>query len=382
MGEGDFLYDRIYRELAEDIEAGKRAPGDRLPTEQELAALYGVSRITSKRALNMLAERGLAVRRRGLGSFVRREEPAAPQQAANGRASFTLRSQSLRRVALIMEDLGESYSLGLFYEIDRQARALGMQVCVELSYGDQANERGAIHRLLAMKPDGLLIMPAHGRYYNTDLLRLVLDHFPVAVIDRPLYGIPAPCIYTDNRAAGDLLCTHLIEQGCRSIAYVTADMSEAVSLEERYLGYEQAMLRAGLESARPVILPRIARFEHSSEASVLQRHEEEAFLTDWLRQNPGVEAIIGSEYGIAHLARLAAEAECRRVPEDLCIACFDAKYGYLGEYGYTHIKQDEAAIAASALEVLTGMMEGKNLRRQTRLIPARLMVGESTLRTK
>lgn len=49
---------------------------------------------------------------------------------------------------------------------------------VEISYGDQVNERKALHRLLSLEPDGLLIMPAHGQYYNTDS-RLVLDHFPV-----------------------------------------------------------------------------------------------------------------------------------------------------------------------------------------------------------
>lgn len=380
MGDSGFLYDRIYRELAEEITSGKRAPGDRLPTEQELAERYGVSRITSKRALNMLAENSLALRRRGLGTFVRQESAPQGAQKAPGRSSFILRQQDVRRIGLIMEDLGESYSLSLFYEIDRQARALGLQICVELSYGDQNNERGAIHRLMALRPEGLLIMPAHGRYYNTDLLRLVLDHFPVAVIDRPLYGIPAPGIYSDNRAAADLLTGHLIAEGCRHIAYVTADMKEAVSLEERYLGYEQAMFRGGLDARQPVIVPRISRFDPAGGDSLKDRAEEERFFTDWLQSNPGVDAVIGSEYGIAHVARCAAQAAGLRVPQDLAICCFDAKYGYLGEYGFTHIKQDEAAIASNALEVLMGMLEGKNLRRQTRLIPARLMVGGSTLR--
>ena len=44
------------------------------------------------------------------------------------------------------------------------------------------------------------------------------------------------------------------------------------------------------------------------------------------------------------------------------------------------IKQDEAAIARNALEVLGDMLEGKNMRRQVRLIPARLMAGASTAR--
>lgn len=379
MSDSGFLYDRIYRELEAEIESGSRAPGERLPTEQELSERYGVSRITSKRALNMLAENGLALRRRGLGTFVRRHAAEKSAQAIESRSSFTLRHEASRRIGLIMEDLGESYSLSLYYEIDSQARALGLEVCIALSYGDQVREREAIHRLLALKPEGLLIMPAHGRYYNTDLLRLVLDHFPVAVIDRPLYGIPAPGIYSDNRAAGELLTGHLIDQGCKNIAYVTGDMKEAVSLEERYLGYEQAMFRAGLEARPPVTLPRVARFDHAGGLFDSRRQEERHF-TAWLLEHPEIDAVIGSEYGIAHVAGLAAAGAGRRVPQDLAICCFDAKYGYLGEYAFTHIKQDEAAIARNALEVLGGMLEGKNLRRQTRLIPTRLMIGHTTAR--
>jgi len=41
-----------------------------LPSEHELANLFGVSRITAKRALNEVAAEGLCIRRRGLGSRV------------------------------------------------------------------------------------------------------------------------------------------------------------------------------------------------------------------------------------------------------------------------------------------------------------------------
>lgn len=380
MDDLSFLYERIYQDLHRDIESGKRQPGEKLPTEQELSESYGVSRITSKRALNMLAKNGLATRMRGLGTFVSPAREDVTAQPLGGRSSFTLKNKQTRRIGLIMEDLGESYSLGLFYQFDRQSRERGMQICVELSYGNQASERDALHRLLSLRVDGLLIMPAHGQYYNTDLLRLVLDHFPVAVIDRPLHGIPAPCIYSDNQAAADILTAHLIGRGCRNIAYITADMKEAVSLEDRFIGYEQAMFRAGLEPRPPVVVPKLFRFGPSDQGSTRERQEEEDYLTRWLQDNPRIDAVMGSEYGIAHIVKLSAARLNRRVPEDLAICCFDAKYGYLGEYDFTHIRQDEAAIAAGALDVLSDMLEGKNMRRQTRLIPAKLMTGPSTAR--
>jgi GntR family transcriptional regulator len=64
------LYRRISDELKARIEAGEYQPGDRLPSELELARAYSVSRITSRQALELLGSEGLLVRRQGMGSFV------------------------------------------------------------------------------------------------------------------------------------------------------------------------------------------------------------------------------------------------------------------------------------------------------------------------
>jgi GntR family transcriptional regulator len=45
-------------------------PGDRLPTEAELTATFGVSRMTVRQAIQLLATEQLVVRRRGEGTFV------------------------------------------------------------------------------------------------------------------------------------------------------------------------------------------------------------------------------------------------------------------------------------------------------------------------
>ena len=64
------LYGKIIAQLLENLASGKLKAGERLPTEQELADTYGVSRITSKRALDMLTRAGVIQRSRGRGSFV------------------------------------------------------------------------------------------------------------------------------------------------------------------------------------------------------------------------------------------------------------------------------------------------------------------------
>ncbi|MFN4357154.1 UTRA domain-containing protein [Sphingopyxis alaskensis] len=61
---------RIREEIAAAIRAGEWRPGDRVPTEQDLAAHYGCARATVSKALGELAAAGLIERRRKAGTFV------------------------------------------------------------------------------------------------------------------------------------------------------------------------------------------------------------------------------------------------------------------------------------------------------------------------
>ncbi|MDI6823660.1 MAG: GntR family transcriptional regulator [Bacillota bacterium] len=66
------LYYQLKEVLREEIEGGAYRPGDLLPSERELCARYGVSRITVRQAVLDLVREGLLERRRGKGTFVRR----------------------------------------------------------------------------------------------------------------------------------------------------------------------------------------------------------------------------------------------------------------------------------------------------------------------
>lgn len=74
------LYHQIFLQLREEITSGERAFGSRLPTEQELSAQFGVSRITARRALDELAENNLVERKRRVGTTVIFRSPAKPFQ--------------------------------------------------------------------------------------------------------------------------------------------------------------------------------------------------------------------------------------------------------------------------------------------------------------
>jgi GntR family transcriptional regulator len=81
-------YAQVARGLREHIMDGEYRAGDRLPSEAELCTLYGVSRMTVRRAVTLLAQDGVVYTENGRGTFVR-----APELGA---ATFDL--GSLRRL--------------------------------------------------------------------------------------------------------------------------------------------------------------------------------------------------------------------------------------------------------------------------------------------
>lgn len=63
-------YQHIADSVRRHILGGKFGPGEQLPTERELCDQFSASRITIRRALQILADEMLIERRQGLGTFV------------------------------------------------------------------------------------------------------------------------------------------------------------------------------------------------------------------------------------------------------------------------------------------------------------------------
>jgi GntR family transcriptional regulator len=64
------LYYQLKEELMKKIISKQWPPGEKIPSEKELCSLYGVSRITVRKALDELERSGHLVRRQGKGTFV------------------------------------------------------------------------------------------------------------------------------------------------------------------------------------------------------------------------------------------------------------------------------------------------------------------------
>lgn len=89
------LSDTIYGQLLDEIMAGRFSAGDRLPTENQLAQRFSVSRPVVREALQRLQTDGVVMARQGSGTYVQR----SPSQRV---AELTAR-HSLHEVLQVME---------------------------------------------------------------------------------------------------------------------------------------------------------------------------------------------------------------------------------------------------------------------------------------
>jgi GntR family transcriptional regulator len=153
-------YQRIKHILRHRILSGSVLPGDRLPSEPELARQYGVSRITSGQALGALAAEGLAVRERGRGTFVAH------------------RPGEVRRVAKITGSLEDI----LRHSRDVSTRLLGFEECkapadvVEMLGTERADPVWVVTRVRLIDGHPLTftrtyIQPRWARWLTESLLR-------------------------------------------------------------------------------------------------------------------------------------------------------------------------------------------------------------------
>lgn len=97
------MYAQIHTQLLNLIRSGRLRAGDPLPSEEELSRIYGVSRMTSRQALQALKSQGFASRHRGQGSFVR-QQPVNKDIAHLSGFTAEMRALGIRASSKVLEE--------------------------------------------------------------------------------------------------------------------------------------------------------------------------------------------------------------------------------------------------------------------------------------
>ena len=78
IGQPTNLTGTLVARLQEEITSGRLAPGQKLPTEQSMMGVFGVSRTVIREAVSAVKAEGLVVTRQGSGAFVASDDRRRP----------------------------------------------------------------------------------------------------------------------------------------------------------------------------------------------------------------------------------------------------------------------------------------------------------------
>ena len=93
----------LYRKLRRTLDDGTLEPGDRLPTERDLAQSYGTTRHLIRRAIQRLERDGRVLRYVGRGTFVKPEGHTEEQALVEDSASSTVSPVDVLEARLVIE---------------------------------------------------------------------------------------------------------------------------------------------------------------------------------------------------------------------------------------------------------------------------------------
>jgi DNA-binding LacI/PurR family transcriptional regulator len=357
----NFLYRQLYEDLKKKIEDNIYTEGMKIPSDDELKQKFGVSMITVKKALSMLKEEGVLQRIPGVGTFVKLRNPVVEETYGTNVINND------KKIGVVMEHVSSSFGLDLVYKIDQKAEEHGYKVYTRFSYYNREKETQEIDFLVKSQIEGLIVMPCHGVYYNPKILKLILEGFPVVVIDKKLEGISVPSVRTDNLQAIKSLVKHLYEKGCRKLAFFSSEIIGTSSLQERKNGFYEAASEFGI-----ITLPECTLvfdeniYQHPPKEENIER------VVDYFRSNRGqLDGIVCAEYSLVSAIIEASRLENIKLDEEIKVSCVDGPQGL----SLAHMKQNEIEMADKIVDLLLAQIN-KTSTETDFTVPA-LLVSES-----
>ena len=116
------VYRNISLDLLHKIENGEYPQGAKLPPERQLMTLYGVERLTVRRALEVLENDGIIIKKSGLGSFVAdpKEAPSAKKENDDKEKKLSTPKSSFVPDFVVKPDLAAAADVLYHYLTERR----------------------------------------------------------------------------------------------------------------------------------------------------------------------------------------------------------------------------------------------------------------------
>jgi GntR family transcriptional regulator, arabinose operon transcriptional repressor len=303
------LYSLIVDELKAQISSGAYQPEDQLPTEAELSSRYGVSRITTRRALEELERDGYIYRIKGSGSFVKSWSRVQSENRADGTGKM---------ISLILPSEDDRGTMGYIRGASEWLNANGYYLSIHQSDYDSQKERDLLETLTRNRIAAIILYPRDDQTNYDILHKLCLDDYPIVTIDKYFNSLPLGAVVSDNFDGAYKAVSRLIELGHRKIAFLSGVSIESTSsVRDRYFGYCKALKDHGIPVDSRYI--RLNMKAYREEIGVDRFYEE---LLDSYRSEEVTAVQTENDLIAANLLNRFLDAGIR-VPNDFSIIGFD-----------------------------------------------------------
>lgn len=361
------LYEQIVDELKEKILNKDYVLNQKLPTENELAAQYDVSRITSKRALEELKKMGLIYRVRGSGSFVS-EMTFGQKKKDTGTSINTAKAIAIIMPLHVTESSFAQSVTGAVRVFEEQ----GYYSVVHSGLKSSEDEKKILKKLQDDGIKGVIYYPVSDRSNYSLLHGFHLDNYPIVTIDKYFESLPISNVIADNYHGGMVATKHLIELGHDKIGFVSdLSIESTTSIRDRYFGYAKALSDQNLEEDESYVLSGFTDEYHRTYQATHYKN-----VIHSLRKN-GVTGIVAVNDLVATFLMRAAIDMAIDIPGELSIIGFDdLEMSKHLQVPLTTIRQDFFDIGKRAAELMLKEIEEEYTYQQVKL-PVTLVKRES-----
>jgi LacI family transcriptional regulator len=331
---------------------------------KDIARDLGVSVVTVSKVLRNHEDIGAETR----GRVLKRINELNYQPNLAARALVTGRSHL---IGLVVPDLVHPFFAELAKSVSGVLRSRGYGLVIASSEEDPELEKQEIGQMLARRLDVLLI--ASTQWAVEDFRKIEEQQRPYVLVDRRFSGLAANFVGTDDIAVGRLATEHLIENGCRRIAYIGGEhVSTAL---DRLEGYRSALTSAGM----PISNDYIACQSHSDDAGDLTGYKAAKEL---LARAVVPDGIVCNNDPIAMGAMNAIFEANLRIPEDVCIiGAGNVRYAAALRVPLSSIDQDTGLLGSSSAELALSLVQSKtSLHPKQIVIQPKLIARQSSLR--
>lgn len=223
----------------------------------------------------------------------------------------SLRKQKSQTIGVLLHALNSNFIINVLAGIERIITEAGYDLIIAHSAENYKKEAANSLNLFHKRVDGLI---ASLSFDTTNL-----DHFqhffdkniPVIFFDRVDESSEQTHVIIDNYKCGYIATSHLIEQGCRRIAMLTANLNRNV-YAQRHRGYSDALYDAGIPYHKNLVMVRDlsekSALDAAHEILAMKQRPDGLFVTNDFRA-----AVCMQEFKRNGL----------KVPEDIAIVGFN-----------------------------------------------------------